>query len=99
MPLFVVASPDDTVVPARTNAELLFPRAEPGVSAYIRVTGPHLGSNRFTPQMVARLVEFFQKLEQRAKARQRPDIPAIPLVMPSNADWDQRVRRLLRRSA
>lgn len=70
LPLFVVASPDDRVVPMNSNGERLFAHAEPEVSEFIRVSGTHLGGNRFTPAVAARLAAFFQRLE--ARAAQRP---------------------------
>lgn len=81
LPLFVAFSPTDTVVASRKNAELLVPYAEQGVSEVVRLTGPHLGGNRFSPQMVERLVGFYQGLEQRAVARQNREFPgAAPAV-------------------
>ena len=81
VPMFLAFSPDDTVVSARKNGELLIPYAEPGVSEVVRLTGPHLGGNRFSPQMVERLVGFYQTLEGRAIARQHREFPgAAPAV-------------------
>lgn len=99
LPLLVMSSPDDTVVPARNNADLISPRAEVGVSEFVKLTGPHLGGNRFTPQMITRMVGFFQKLEKRAKSRQGKEFPSVPLVMPSATDFADRLRRMLGRSA
>ncbi|CAM3173503.1 hypothetical protein DERA104750_14800 [Deinococcus radiodurans] len=75
LPLFLAYSPTDTVVSSRKNAELLIPKAEQGVSEIVRLDGPHLGGNRFSPQMIARLVGFYQGLEQRAIARQHKEFP------------------------
>lgn len=99
LPLFVVSSPDDTVVAAKHNADLLVPRAAVGVSESIKLKGPHLGGNRFTPENISRLVGFFQKLEKRAKARQGQDLPAVPLVMPAANEFLDRIRRILGRAA
>jgi len=69
LPLFVVASPDDRVVPMQTNSERLFAHAEPVVSEFMQVSGTHLGGNRFTPAVAERIAGFFQRLETRATQR------------------------------
>ncbi|GAA5511746.1 hypothetical protein Dcar01_00459 [Deinococcus carri] len=71
LPLFVVASPDDTTVPARNNGERLFAHAEAGVSELLKVTGPHLGGNRFSHTVTRPLVTFLQRLEERAQTQAR----------------------------
>lgn len=84
VPLFVAFSPTDTVVASRKNAELLLPHAEQGVSEVVQLSGPHLGGNRFSPQLIGRLVGFYQGLEQRAIARQNREFPgASPAVQRS----------------
>lgn len=65
LPLFVVSSPDDRLVPQASNAELVYAHAEPGFSEHLRVTGPHLGGNRFTPELARRLADFFGEIEAR----------------------------------
>ena len=71
LPLFVVASPDDRVVSMRSNSERLFTRAERSVSEFVRVSGSHLGGNRFTPAIAEKLVHFFTRLEARATQARR----------------------------
>ncbi|WP_309573096.1 alpha/beta hydrolase, partial [Deinococcus sp.] len=70
LPLFIVSSPDDKVVPANSNAQRLTTYAQPGVSDVVTLTGAHMGGNRFTPAVAARLVSFLQRLEKLAEARQ-----------------------------
>ncbi|MBB5233087.1 alpha/beta hydrolase family protein [Deinococcus budaensis] len=72
LPLFMVASPDDGVVPVE-NSERLFTRAAPGLSQFVRVPGPHLGGNRFSPTLARQLASFFGRLEEQAgeQARKR----------------------------
>ncbi|WP_019584832.1 alpha/beta hydrolase family protein [Deinococcus apachensis] len=71
LPLFVVASPDDKVVPMGSNGEPLFTHAEPGVSEFVKVSGPHLGGNRFSPTVARHLAAFFERLEVRAQEQAR----------------------------
>lgn len=78
MPLFVVYSSDDKVVPAGSNAELLRSSAEQEVSRFVRLTGPHLGGNRFSPDLAAQLVAFYRRLEDRAVFRQTQEFPGLP---------------------
>lgn len=63
LPLFVISSLDDTTVKAGTNSDRLLAHAQPGVSEFLPVTGPHLGANRFTPAVAQRLAGFFTRLE------------------------------------
>lgn len=77
-PLFVVYSPDDKVVPARSNAELLRAHAEQEVSRFVRLSGPHLGGNRFSAEVAAQLVAFYRRLEDRAVFRQTQEFPGLP---------------------
>ncbi|THF89009.1 alpha/beta hydrolase [Deinococcus sp. KSM4-11] len=70
LPLFIVSSPDDKVVPAVTNAQRLTSYAEPGLSDVVTLSGAHMGGNRFSPAVAARLVAFLQRLEKLAEARQ-----------------------------
>ncbi|MFC5848276.1 alpha/beta hydrolase [Deinococcus petrolearius] len=65
LPLFVVSSPDDRLVPQASNADLVYAHAEAGLSEHLRVTGPHLGGNRFTPEVARRLSGFFGAVETR----------------------------------
>lgn len=60
-PLFVVASRDDRTAPSNTNAEALL-SAAPGRKEVVWLSGPHMGGNRFTPQLANRLVAFFKEL-------------------------------------
>jgi hypothetical protein len=69
LPLFVAASPDDGVVSMKANADVLYSRAEAGVSDWVILTGPHLGGNRFTPTLARQLAGFFGRLEARELAR------------------------------
>ncbi|MFB9994217.1 alpha/beta hydrolase family protein [Deinococcus oregonensis] len=71
-PLFVAASPDDAVVSMKTNADILYSRAEAGVSDWVMLTGPHLGGNRFSPTLARHLAGFFGRLEARELARSVP---------------------------
>ncbi|WP_291427980.1 alpha/beta hydrolase [Deinococcus sp.] len=61
MPLFVVNSLDDTTVRATLNTDRLLGRAQPGVSEFIPLNGPHLGGNRFSTAVARRLVGFFDR--------------------------------------
>jgi fermentation-respiration switch protein FrsA (DUF1100 family) len=63
LPLFMVASRDDGVVPMESNAERLYARAAPGVSEFVKLSGPHLGGNRFSPALARQLASFFGRLE------------------------------------
>lgn len=65
LPLFVVSSPDDALVPQASNAELVYAHAETGASERVVLGGPHLGGNRFTPELARRLTEFFGAIEAR----------------------------------
>lgn len=75
LPLFVLVSPEDTTVPARSNGERLYARAQPGVSAFVKVSGPHLGANRFSPVIAHQLAAFFERLETQATAQARHSRP------------------------
>ncbi|MDL2344940.1 alpha/beta hydrolase [Deinococcus sp. MIMF12] len=66
IPLFLVASPDDDVVPMQTNAVRLRNRAVPGPSQFVQLSGPHLGGNRFSPKVAGQLADFFGGLEAQA---------------------------------
>ncbi|MEF2277899.1 alpha/beta hydrolase [Deinococcus sp. YIM 134068] len=68
LPLFIVGSPDDKTVPLASNSQRLFARAEPGVSEFVTLTGPHLGGNRFSPTLAGQLTTFFTRLEAREEA-------------------------------
>lgn len=65
LPLFVVSSADDRLVPQAGNADLVYLHAEPGLSEHLHVSGPHLGGNRFTHELARRLSEFFGTIEAR----------------------------------
>ncbi|WP_412028837.1 alpha/beta hydrolase family protein [Deinococcus yunweiensis] len=69
LPLFIVSSPDDKVVPAAINAQRLSSYAQPGVSDVVTLSGAHMGGNRFTPAVANRLVAFLQRLERLAGTR------------------------------
>ncbi|GHF31226.1 pimeloyl-ACP methyl ester carboxylesterase [Deinococcus metalli] len=69
LPLFIVSSPDDKVVPASINAQRLSSFAQPGVSDVVTLSGAHMGGNRFTPAVAGRLVAFLQRLERLAATR------------------------------
>lgn len=69
LPLFVAASVNDGTVPALTNGERLYPHAALGTSEFVSLTGPHLGGNRFTPDMAQKLVGFYKRLEGRVAAK------------------------------
>ncbi|PNY83115.1 alpha/beta hydrolase [Deinococcus koreensis] len=63
LPLFIASSPDDSTVSATRNSARLSPHADPALSEVIPLRGEHLGANRFTPGMAARLVAFLKRLE------------------------------------
>lgn len=67
LPMLVFASPDDQVVPWKQNSKQVFQYAEAHYSEFVTLDGPHLGGNRFSPEVAGQLVGFFQRLEQRAK--------------------------------
>ncbi|CAM3494907.1 Alpha/beta hydrolase [Deinococcus saxicola] len=69
LPLFVAASVSDGTVPALTNGERLYPHAALGTSEFVSLSGPHLGGNRFTPDMAQKLVGFYKRLEGRVAAK------------------------------
>ncbi|MFD2608426.1 alpha/beta hydrolase [Deinococcus taklimakanensis] len=69
LPLFIAASLDDEVVDARSNGDLLGTHAQPGTSVFVPLTGPHLGGNRFTPEMSEQLTDFYRRLETQVQAR------------------------------
>ncbi|GGO37232.1 alpha/beta hydrolase [Deinococcus humi] len=69
LPLFVAASVSDGTVPALTNGERLYPHAALGNSEFVSLSGPHLGGNRFTPEMAQKLVNFYKRLEERATVK------------------------------
>ena len=71
LPLFVAGSPDDATVPMRSNSERLFALAQPELSELVTLSGPHLGANRFSPDMARRITSFFQRLEVGTTARKR----------------------------
>ena len=72
LPMFIAASPDDRVVPMQQNSVKLYQYAEKPGSQFVTLSGPHLGGNRFSPQLANQLVNFFQHLEHqhREQARQ-----------------------------
>ncbi|THF72012.1 alpha/beta hydrolase [Deinococcus sp. Arct2-2] len=69
LPLFLAASPDDAVVSMKANADLVYSKAEAGVSDWVALTGPHLGGNRFSVTLARQLAGFFGRLEARELAR------------------------------
>ncbi|CAM4042686.1 alpha/beta hydrolase [Deinococcus frigens] len=69
LPLFVAASLGDGTVPALTNGERLYPHAALGSSQFVSLSGPHLGGNRFTPDMAQKLVGFYKRLEGRVAVK------------------------------
>ncbi|UQN06570.1 alpha/beta hydrolase [Deinococcus sp. QL22] len=69
LPLFVAASPDDGVVSMKANADVLYSKAEAGVSDWVILNGPHLGGNRFSPALARQLAGFYGRLEARELAR------------------------------
>lgn len=68
LPLLAVTSVQDGTVPPQGGALRVLPHAESDVSVHILVPGPHLGGNRFTPEIAGRLVAFYGALERRAEA-------------------------------
>lgn len=79
LPLFVISSLEDTTVKAGVNSDRLLPHAQPGVSEFVPVTGPHLGANRFTPAVAQRLAGFFTRLETLEWAPAASGIPSRPV--------------------
>lgn len=68
--LFVAYSREDGIVPSTLNAEPLLGSAKTDLSEFVRLSGPHLGGNRFTPELAGRLVGFFKRLEGRGQGWQ-----------------------------
>ncbi|MVN87389.1 alpha/beta hydrolase [Deinococcus sp. HMF7620] len=68
-PLLTVFSEEDQTVPHATNSARLFEvfGRHPD-SVQLRVSGAHLGGNRFTPELGAHLAAFFGRLEARTPA-------------------------------
>ncbi|WP_229783622.1 alpha/beta hydrolase family protein [Deinococcus sedimenti] len=65
-PLLVFGSPDDRTVPFARNGEALWlEAADPDVGGLVRLTGGHLGGNRFTADVARQVVVFFRVLEGR----------------------------------
>ncbi|CAM3191172.1 alpha/beta hydrolase [Deinococcus deserti] len=69
LPLFVAGSPDDATVPLHSNSERLYALAQPELSEFVTLSGPHLGANRFSQDMARRITSFFQRLELGTTAR------------------------------
>nr|WP_255578770.1 alpha/beta hydrolase [Deinococcus sp. RIT780] len=78
LPLFVISSLEDTTVKASANSDRLLAHAQPGVSEFLPVTGPHLGANRFTPAVAQRLAGFFTRLETLEWSPPAASGPAAP---------------------
>ncbi|MFC4453945.1 alpha/beta hydrolase [Deinococcus sonorensis] len=65
LPLLVMGSRDDAVVPFMDNGLPLFERAAaPGVSTLVTLHGPHLGGSHFSPALAQRVVQFVTALER-----------------------------------
>ncbi len=67
LPMVLTSSLDDKVVSPLQNSELLAGHGDVTFSQHVRLTGPHLGGNRFTLQMGETLRTFFERLEQQAE--------------------------------
>ena len=66
LPLFIIGSLDDNVVPFVGNGLRLFGRAaETGASQLVMVSGPHLGGSHFAPALAQRVADFLQELERQ----------------------------------
>ena len=66
LPLFIIGSLDDNVVPFVGNGLRLFGRAaETGASQLVMVSGPHLGGSHFVPTLAQRVADFLQELERQ----------------------------------
>ena len=65
LPLFIIGSLDDNVVPFVGNGLRLFGRAaETGASQLVMVSGPHLGGSHFVPTLAQRVADYLQELER-----------------------------------
>lgn len=65
-PLLVFGSPDDRTVPFERNGEALWAEAgEPDLGGLVRLSGGHLGGNRFTPDVARQIAAFYRVLERR----------------------------------
>ncbi|MDO4264281.1 MAG: alpha/beta hydrolase [Deinococcus sp.] len=64
--VLAVSSPDDKLVPASKNADLLVWHPPLPSSGQVKLTGPHLGGNRFGRPVGAALRQFFERLERQA---------------------------------
>ncbi|WP_418514399.1 alpha/beta hydrolase family protein [Deinococcus sp. RM] len=66
LPMLVFGSPDDRTVPFERNGEALWAEAgEPDVGGLVRLSGGHLGGNRFTPDVARQVAAFYRTLERR----------------------------------
>lgn len=73
LPVLVVGSAEDDVVPFHRNGELLMQRHRAPESRLVRVSGPHLGASHVGPDVSRELVTFVQRVEQvRALQANRP---------------------------
>ena len=65
LPLFIIGSLDDNVVPFVGNGLRLFGQAaETGASQLVMVSGPHLGGSHFVPTLAQRVADYLQELER-----------------------------------
>lgn len=61
-PMLVMASVQDKIAPAHLNGAKLYAQALAGPSSYVKLSGPHLGGNRFTPDVARNVVAFLTRL-------------------------------------
>ncbi|SMB90381.1 hypothetical protein [Deinococcus hopiensis] len=78
LPILVVGSAEDRVVPFARNGEALFARTTSPQSRIVRLTGPHLGGTHFGPALVDEMLAFLAGLEPARKAV--PETPAAPVT-------------------
>lgn len=74
VPILVVGSPEDQVVPFARHGEALFARTTSPDSRLVRLGGPHLGGSHFGDALVNEMLAFLNRLEQKVT----PDQGALP---------------------
>lgn len=65
LPMLILASDEDDIAPAVMNGVRIYARALPGPSAYVKLRGPHLGGNRFTPDVARSVMAFLTRVTKK----------------------------------
>lgn len=62
IPLLAIASADDTLLPIAVHATPMVEasRATGSPSELVRISGPHIGREHFTPEIATRIADFFE---------------------------------------